>query len=86
MLAKDRCATNTDSNALKKREKAEINSGFPSTSEKGTQVRNTCNYSMDGDRGDMPGKEELPILRLDALVLLSSKAPKLSALSSFLSL
>lgn len=27
---------------------------------------------MDGERGDMPGKEELPILRLDAPVLPSS--------------
>ena len=47
----------------------EVNSGsFPNTSEKGTQVRNTCNYRMDGERRDMPGKEELPILHLDATV------------------
>lgn len=36
--------------------------------QKTTQVRNTCNYRNDGERGDMPGKEELPILRLDAPV------------------
>lgn len=42
---------------------------FPSSApQKTTQVRNTCNYRTDGERGDMPGKEELPILRLDAPV------------------
>lgn len=30
------------------------------------QVTNTCNYRRDGEGGDMPGKEELPILRLEA--------------------
>lgn len=46
---------------------AEVNSGsFPAPP--AAQVRNTCNYRTDGERGDMPGKEELPILRLDAPV------------------
>ena len=59
-----------------------VNTSSPDIWEKGTQVKNTWYYRMDGDRVDMPGDEELPILHHDTCIESCAVSPSLFFLLS----